>query len=147
MWHRFTLLPLHDNNGCGYMQVTKCFDCAFTPTLQASWTLVEALKKRLWRDWRVSKQWERGGIYCGQLSSPLTQGDRQLFMLTFTQFWNHQLTCMSLECGRNHDASGKNMHQPAIHLHHDSHHFHSYQSIERASFDFQRVPASVGLQS
>lgn len=44
-------------------------------------------------------------------------------------------------------ASGKNMHHPAIHLHHDSHHFHSYQSIERASFDFQRVPASAGLQS
>lgn len=58
------------------------------------------IKKRLWRDWRVSKQWVRGGIYRGQLSSPLTQGDRQLFMLTFTQFWNHQLTCLSLECGR-----------------------------------------------
>lgn len=95
----------------------------------------------------MSKQWVRGGIYRGQVSSPLTQGDRRLFMLTFTQFLESPINLHVFVMREEAGASGKNIYHPAIHLHRDSHHFHSYQSMERASFDFQRVPASVGLQS
>lgn len=62
-------------------------------------------------------------------------------MLTFTQFLESPINLHVFVMREEAGASGKNMHHPAIHLHRDSHHFHSYQSMERASFDFQRVPA------